>query len=144
MWGIIIGMISGGLMSVQGVFNTEVTKQTSVWVAASFVQVTALIVCIGAWFFTGRDGSFLSVIKVSPKYLLLGGAMGAFITYTVIQSMDKIGPARSVMFIVAAQLVVAYVIELFGMFGVEKQPIEIRKILGLLIMIGGIITFKWK
>lgn len=28
MWGILIALLSGALMSVQGVFNTEVTKQT--------------------------------------------------------------------------------------------------------------------
>ena len=48
MWGMIISLISGILMSVQGVFNTEVTKQTSVWISAAFVQLTALIVCIAA------------------------------------------------------------------------------------------------
>ena len=31
MWGFIVALISGALMSIQGVFNTEVTKQTSLW-----------------------------------------------------------------------------------------------------------------
>ena len=35
--GILIALLSGALMSIQGVFNTEVTKQTSVWVAAGWV-----------------------------------------------------------------------------------------------------------
>ena len=34
MWGILVAIISGALMSVQGVFNTEVTKQTSIWLSA--------------------------------------------------------------------------------------------------------------
>ena len=29
MWGFIVALISGALMSIQGVFNTEVTKQTA-------------------------------------------------------------------------------------------------------------------
>ena len=29
MWGFIVALISGALVSIQGVFNTEVTKQTS-------------------------------------------------------------------------------------------------------------------
>ena len=33
MWGFIVALISGALMSIQGVFNTEVTKQTSLWVS---------------------------------------------------------------------------------------------------------------
>ena len=48
MWGWIIALISGALMSVQGVFNTGLTKQTSLWVANSWVQGTALAVCLGA------------------------------------------------------------------------------------------------
>ena len=58
MWGMLISVISGILMSVQGVFNSEVTKQTGVWIAAAFVQVTAFIVCMAAWFVTGRECGF--------------------------------------------------------------------------------------
>lgn len=144
MWGILIGMASGALMSIQGVFNTEVTKQTSMWVTASFVQATALIVCLIAWLVTGRDGNFGGLIQVSPKYVLLGGVIGAFITYTVVASMNSIGPARAAMFIVAAQLLVAYLIELFGLFGVERQPFELRRVIGLGIMVVGVVIFKWK
>lgn len=42
MWGIILALISGALMSIQGVFNTEVTKQTSLWVSTGFVPVNSI------------------------------------------------------------------------------------------------------
>ena len=99
-------------MSIQGVFNAEVTKQSSIWLSAAFVQITAFVVCVLAWFITGKEGTISSLFQVQPKYMLLGGAIGAFITYTVIQAMNQCGPARAVMFIVAAQLIVAYLIEL--------------------------------
>jgi len=143
MIGFLIALVSGALMSVQGVFNTQVTKASSIWVASAFVQIPAFAVCIGAWLLTDRT-SFATLTKVEPKYMLLGGAIGAFITYTVIKSMDMLGPARAVMLIVISQLIVAYVIEIFGMFGVEKQPLEWRKIFGMLIAIIGIVIFKWK
>lgn len=76
--------------------------------------------------------------------MLLGGAIGAFITYTVIKSMEMLGPARAVMLIVIAQLIVAYVIEILGWFGVEKQPLEWRKMIGMGVAIAGIVIFKWK
>ena len=41
MWGFLVALISGALMSVQGVFNTEVTKQTSLWVSTGWVQLSA-------------------------------------------------------------------------------------------------------
>lgn len=143
MTGLIIALISGALMSIQGVFNTQVTKASGVWAASAFVQLSALFVCLGAWLLTER-GSLLKVFSVQPKYMLLGGAIGAFITYTVIKSMDALGPARAVMLIVIAQLAVAYIIELLGWFGTEKQPWEWRKALGMGLAIAGIVLFKWK
>ena len=77
--GMIIAIVSGALMSIQGVFNTKVTDQTGVWTANAFVQFTALLVCLGAWAAVERN-SFMGIMKVEPKYMLLGGVMGAAIT----------------------------------------------------------------
>ena len=143
MIGFFIALISGALMSVQGVFNTQVTKASGVWAASAFVQFTALLVCLGAWLTTER-GNLMKVFSVQPKYMLLGGAIGAFITYTVIKSMENLGPARAVMLIVIAQLITAYVIELLGVFEVENQPWEWRKAIGMGLAIIGIVVFKWK
>lgn len=143
MMGWIIAIISGALMSIQGIFNTEVTKVTSIWVSSSFVQFTAFLVCFIAWFVTGKEGNFGAILKVDNKYMLLGGAIGAFITYTVIRSVESLGPAKAVMIIVTSQLIVAYLIELFGIFGVEQVKFQWRKLISLALVIGGIITFKW-
>lgn len=142
MWGILIALLSGALMSIQGVFNTEVTKQTSLWVSSAFVQFTALLVCLAAWLITDRT-SLVTLTEVEHKYMLLSGVIGAFITITVVKSMGSLGPARSVMLIVISQLIVAYGIELLGLFGVEKQSLEWRKVIGMLISITGIVIFKW-
>ena len=130
-------------MSVQGVFNTEVTKQTSLWVSTGWVQLSAFLVCVAAWLFTGRE-PVGTLLEVTPRYTLLGGVIGAFITVTVIKSMGSLGPAKAAMLIVVAQLAVAYVIELFGMFGMEKQPFSLRKLLGMAVAVAGIIIFKWE
>ena len=117
MLGMLLSILSGALMSIQGVFNTGVTKQSSIWVASGFVQFSALLVCVAAWFFTGRQGTVVSLFSIDNKYMLLGGAMGAFITYTVIKGVEILGPAKANMFIIVTQLLVAYLIELFGLFG---------------------------
>ncbi|MCX4270026.1 MAG: DMT family transporter [Lachnospiraceae bacterium] len=143
MIGWIIALISGALMSIQGVFNTEVTKQSSIWVANGWVQLTAFLVCLIGWFITGRPG-IGGLWQVDQKYMLLGGVMGAGITWTVIQSMEKLGPAKAVMIIVVSQLLVAYLIELFGIFGVEKVAFQWKKALGMGLAIVGIVLFKWE
>lgn len=143
MIGVITALVSGALMSIQGVFNTEVTKQSSLWVSTGWVQFTALLVSVIAWLSTGRQ-PIGALMQISPKYMLLGGVIGTFITVTVIQSMGSLGPAKAAMLIVVSQLAVAYLIELFGFFGVEQQTFQWRKFFGMLIAIGGIVLFRWE
>lgn len=142
MIGIFIALISGALMSIQGVFNTEVTKQSSVWVSASWVQLSALLTCLVIWAVFDRS-NLLAIAGVSPKYMLLGGVFGAFITYTVIQAMSALGPAKATMLIVIAQLAISWGIELLGLFGVERTAFSIRKLIGLLVAIVGVVVFEW-
>lgn len=143
MIGFIIALVSGALMSVQGVFNTKVTETTGMWVSNGWVQLTALLVCVVAWFCSGRD-SIAMLAKVEPKYVLLGGVIGAGITWTVIKSIEMLGPAKSALLIVIAQLFVSYIIELFGLFGMDKEPFEWRKLIGMGIAVAGITIFQWK
>ena len=143
MTGIFIALISGALMSLQGIFNTEVTKQSSMWVSASWVQFSALLTCLTIWAASDRS-SFSVLVKINPRYVLLGGVFGAFITYTVIQSMSSLGPAKSTMLILISQLTISWGVELLGMFGVEKGDFSIRKLLGLLIAVAGVILFEWE
>lgn len=142
MTGFLIALLSGALMSVQGVFNTQVTKTTGMWVSNGWVQLSAFIVCVAAWLISGRD-NIMALTQVEPKYMLLGGVIGAGITWTVIKSMDQLGPAKAALLIVIAQLTVAYAIELFGMFGVDKAAFEWRKAGGLLLALIGIAIFQW-
>ena len=69
MWGFLVALISGALMSIQGVFNTEMTKQTSLWVSTGWVQFSAFLVCVLAWIFTGRD-SIGALCAGSPPLML--------------------------------------------------------------------------
>ena len=88
MVGFFIALLSGALMSIQGVFNTEVTKTTGMWVGNAWVQLTAFAVCLIAWLIAGRDNPMV-LMKVEPRYLLLGGVIGAGITLTVIRAIKK-------------------------------------------------------
>ena len=85
-----------------------------------------------------------TIAEVEPKYMLLGGAIGAGITWTVIKSMDQLGPAKAALLIVISQLIVAYVIELLGLFGIEKEPLEWRKVGGMVLALIGVAIFQWK
>jgi len=140
MAGFIIAIVSGALMSIQGIFNTNLTKSSSIWVAAGFVQLTALATCLIMWFFNGRP-EVSGVLRVDNKVSLLGGVIGAFITFTVVKSVSELGIAKAEITIVVAQVIVAYLIELFGLFGSKKAEFSWLKLLALIIAAGGVFMF---
>ena len=72
------------------------------------------------WMFDGRP-EIMGVFSVEPKIALLGGVIGAFITYTVIKAMSTLGVAKAEITIVVTQIAVAYIIELFGLFGSAEE-----------------------
>lgn len=145
MWGLLIAIISGALMSIQGVFNTGVTKQTSNWLTTAWVAFSGFVLAFILWFVFERDeADIMSLFKVDNKYMLVGGVIGTFITWTVIRSMSELGPAKAVLLIVIAQLLIAYIIELLGIFEVEKVPFQWSKLIGILVSIVGFIIFKWE
>lgn len=141
MAGFLIALLSGALMSVQGIFNTQVTKSTGIWVSNGWVQLSAFALCVVVWLATGRE-SVSTLWKVRPHYMLLGGVIGAGITWTVIQSVSALGPARSALLIVIAQLAVSYLIQLFGLFGMDQEPFSWKKAGGLLLAVAGIMIFQ--
>ena len=141
MAGVLIALLSGALMSVQGVFNTQVTKSTGIWVSNGWVQLSAFALCVVVWLATGRE-SVSTLWEVRPHYMLLGGVIGAGITWTVIQSVSALGPARSALLIVIAQLAVSYLIQLFGLFGMDQEPFSWKKAGGLLLAVAGIMIFQ--
>ena len=141
MAGFLIALLSGALMSVQGIFNTQVTKSTGIWVSDGWVQLSAFALCVVVWLATGRE-SVSTLWEVRPHYMLLGGVIGAGITWTVIQSVSALGPARSALLIVIAQLAVSYLIQLFGLFGMDQEPFSWKKAGGLLLAVAGIMIFQ--
>jgi len=140
MAGFLIAIISGALMSIQGAFNTNVTRASSLWATAILVQLTALITCAIMWLLDGRKDLF-KVFSVDDKLCLLGGVVGAFITITVIKSVGSLGIAKAEVTIVIAQIAVSYFLELLGAFGCEKAQFSPAKAGALLLAVLGVCLF---
>ena len=138
----IVAIISGLLMSIQGVFNTRVNEKAGLWFTNAIVNAIGLLTSLIVLAFV-KDAD-LSGLKSVNKFYLLGGVLGAGIVYTVILSISKMGPAGATMLILIAQLVGSYLIELLGWFGTEKVDFQWTKLLAVGIIIVGIVLFKWK
>lgn len=142
MIGILLAIISGVSMTLQGVFNTRLGDKVGIWETNVLVQGSALILTLVISFIYG-NGNYRAVKEVNKLYLL-GGALGVVIIFTVMRSIGSMGATYAIGIILIAQLLAAAIIDAFGLFGGEKIKFSLNEVLGVAIMIIGIIVFKWK
>lgn len=140
MIGIIMSILAGATMSVQGVMNSRLSEGIGLYESNAFVQGTAFLLSAAVVVFLGR-GNFKALSDV-PKLYCLGGALGLVITLTVIVGIKALSPTVAISIILISQLLTAALIDAFGIMGTEKVPFHFTKYLGLLMMITGVTVFK--
>ena len=129
-------------MSIQGVMNTRLGDKIGLYEANAFVQGTAFLLSIAAVWIVGKGD--LRLIGQTDKLYLLGGVLGLIITVTVMLGVGKLGPTVAISIILIAQLLVAALIDAFGLMGSDKIIFSWNKYVGLLLMLGGVLLFKMK
>lgn len=140
--GIIFSIIAGMSMSIQGVMNTRLGEGIGNVEANAFVQGTAFLLALAVLIFY-RQGSFTALGQVNKLYWL-GGLFGLVITLTVMLGIKNLGPTVAISVILISQLTVAALIDAFGLMGSEKVAFTWSKYVGLALMTGGMLLFKWK
>lgn len=138
--GIVLSIIAGMAMSVQGVMNTRLGEGIGNMEANAFVQGTAFALAMIVLLFW-RQGSFSALGSVSSLYWL-GGALGLVITLTVMLGIKSLGTTVAISIILMSQLLVAALIDAFGLMGSEKIAFGWNKFVGLAVMCGGMLLFK--
>lgn len=129
-------------MSLQGVLNTGLGERAGLLESNTFVQGTAFILSLIAMVFFGK-GDFKAIFTADKIYLT-GGILGILITVTVMLAIKNLSPTVAISIILISQLLVAAIINAFGLFGAEKISFHFTKYIGLALMIGGVIVFKLK
>ncbi len=72
-----------------------------------------------------------------PAWMWLGGAMGAFIVFSITLATPRIGAAATIGLIIGGQLIMGAAIDRFGLFGLEQIPIGWPRLLGLALLAAG-------
>ena len=138
--GFIFSIIAGAAMSIQGVMNTRLGDKIGLYEANAIVQGTAFVLSLIAVWIMG-NGDFSLISKVNKLYLF-GGVLGLVITITVMLGVGKLSPTVAICAILISQLLVAAIIDAFGLMGSEKIVFGWNIYVGLLLMLGGVVLFN--
>jgi transporter family-2 protein len=131
---LVLALISGVLMAVQGSLNTSLSKAIGLLEATFVVQITGTILVMILLFIFNLGKGNLSAWQNAPWYSWLGGIIGVAIIYLVAASIPSVGVANATTAIIVGQVLTAIIIDQFGGFGLERMACSPKQIFGLVLL----------
>ena len=134
----------GALLPVQAVLNTKLGKQTGGPLISSMLSfLVGLIFLFAINLLVNYTAlSNMKLLSVSPRYLWLGGLLGAIYVSCVIFINQQQGVALTFALAIAGQIFISLLIDHFGLLGAYVRPMSMSKIVGALLIIGGLFLIK--
>ena len=140
---LLLALIAGALMPTQAATNNKMAAFVDSPILAAFISffvgTVALFVYVLA---TGTPLGNLASAKNAPPIAWVGGFMGAFFVTAAVTLVPRLGVAMTFSLIIAGQMMVALVLDHFGFLGLEQRPVTIPRVLGILLITGGVILIR--
>jgi transporter family-2 protein len=130
--------VVGGLIALQAPINSNLGKTVGTFQAAfvSFAIGTVVLAVIAA---LAKDGfSHVGDARHLTWYYLTGGVLGAIYVTTVLVTVRHLGAGGVVAATIAGQLAMGVVVDQLGILGVEKDPVTVTKVVGVLVLALGV------
>lgn len=133
-------IILGGILQTCGAaMNAQLnTSLTNKWLAStvSFSLITAFFICIFAMFPSPLPNA--ADLAKMPWWAPLGGLVGAVQVYAGLTLVNKVGAGPFVGLTVTAALAASLAVDNFGLFHMPVHAINLWRVLGALLMVGGV------
>ncbi len=130
-------------MPTQAAINNKMSTVVGSPILAAFISF--LVGTIGLLVYALATGAPLGDIasaKEAPPIAWLGGIIGAFFVASSIVLVPRLGVALTFSLIVAGQMLITLALDHFGYLGLEQRPVSIPRLLGILLITGGVILIR--
>lgn len=139
---IIMALLSGAFLPIQGGINSRLGKEIASPVHASLISFLVGAAILFIYTILTHQQVQLSGLKTAPLYLWSGGLLGAFYVTVIILAFPKIGPALTFGLVVAGQMIISILLDHFNILVAQPHPVNVWKLLGVLMVIAGVIIIR--
>jgi transporter family-2 protein len=129
--------VSGLAGSIQVAVMGELGERVGIAPALVFATVIALLCALFALIVVERSFSGVRAAYEQPKWLWLGGVMSIVIVFAITLGAPRIGTAATIGLVITGNLVMAAVIDRFGLFGQDEIPLAWPRLLGIALLAAG-------
>jgi bacterial/archaeal transporter family-2 protein len=140
--GIIFALCAGAFVGVQGIFNRHLNEKVGSWAATAFVLFTgsAAALLVGLIF----EGKALFDFDGMKAAYWFFGLVGIGVIFCTMTAMKKIGPTKTIVISVMAQLTASVVFDVTGLLVLPQISLQWTHVVGLLCMFVGIYIFTFE
>lgn len=133
-----MALVSGALMPLQAGINGLLAKEVSSVLNAATISFLVGTLALLFLALIQRDGVSFATLKDLHWWHWAGGLMGAFFVFTAAFVAPRIGALLFMALVLLGQMSSAVFLDNQGWVGFKEIPINLGKIAGLLLILGGI------
>lgn len=135
-------ILAGSLAALQAPMNAALGAGIGSGAAAATISFgVGFAVLLGIIVVTGEASHLVRAANVN-RWLLLGGLLGAFYVWAILWAIPVLGVVTAISAMILGQLLVALLLDAYGPFGLPVQDISIHRVLGIVMVAGGLILSK--
>jgi len=139
-WMYLTMLLAGLAIPVMAAMSAEVSHRVGAPTAAVGIFLTA---ALAATLFAHLSGGLrLNMLGSIAIPTVLGGAIIAFYLLSISILGLKVGIGTAVLLVLAGQIASSVVIDTFGLFGAPRVPVNVMRILGIILVVTGVILAR--
>lgn len=138
---ILLGVLCGVMIFTQTTINSQLREHAESPYASSLISFlfgTALLLLLTI-VIEGQLFPSLETLQSMEWWAYLGGALGIYVVLSAILVFPRIGGVQTVAIPIFGQMLMSLLIDYFGWFAMDKRPLSLINILGLIILVIGIV-----
>ena len=135
--------LTGALIPLQVAANAQLGGVTkNVYTAGLIVFLVGTAVLSAAVTLSRAQFPSFAELTAAPKTIWLGGLIATVYILAIVMIAPRLGVAVTTVFILAGQIVMAMLIDHFGLFGNPQQSLNLWRAGGAILMVLGVIAIK--
>ncbi len=137
---LLLPAIAGVAIVLQTALSGKISKDFGTIETVILIHLFGLLAALLVYFVQGNT-SFAFFGK-SNLLAVIAGALGVVIIFTISKSFVANGALTTVMISVVIQMGISKVIDHFGLFGIEKNPVNLTQLAAIGLMIVGVVILQ--
>jgi transporter family-2 protein len=139
---ILLVLFGGAMIALQAPTNAMLAKAGGSPVLAALISFgVGTVALLATWLASGnRPGT--SAFASLPWYAWVGGLYGAFFVAIAAYAAPRIGLASLITIGVAGQIAAALWLDHIGALGLPREPINLGRVIGALLVVAGVVMVR--